>query len=69
MKQVDIDSWWPEAPKETTSSFFEVIGSSWATDSEAPPGARHFVIQTYDEVFKVVCGGYTLVVGGDDGNN
>ena len=69
VEQLDIDSWWPEAPNDTTSSFFEIVESSWARDIGASPGARHFVIQTYDEVFKVVCGGYTLTLGGGDGSN
>ncbi|MFC0682537.1 hypothetical protein ACFFGH_32300 [Lysobacter korlensis] len=44
------------------SSLDEVQDSSWAR-AIGEPDLRHIAIQTYDDVFNVVCVGFTLELG------
>ena len=55
-KQVELDSWdW-----ESESSFDEIQDSEWIRElgGKVTSEYKHFLIQTYDDVFEVVCKNY-----------
>ena len=55
-KQVELDSWdW-----ESESSFDEIQDSKWIKElgGKVTSEYKHFLIQTYDDVFEVVCKNY-----------
>jgi hypothetical protein len=64
-RAIELDSWLEnhcdEAPD--TSSFWEVIDSIWREQLRGKVGAtfRHFGLQTYDDVFDVVCADYEFI--------
>ena len=60
LKMVELDSW----DQSTESSFSEVLESSWVNElgGKVEQHHRHFIIQTYDEVFEVVCNNYVFSV-------
>lgn len=62
VRMVERDSW--QAGGE--SSFDEVIESTWIAQlgGKVTSFHRHFVLQTYDEVFEVVCTGYDIAIDG-----
>jgi hypothetical protein len=64
MRVQELDSW----RDQPASSFDEVDGSTWlgALAGEVGERHRHFVVQTYDEVFDVACEQFEFVV--DAGN-
>jgi len=51
---------WPK------TSFDEVIESEWLAQlrSSENPELHHFILQTYDDVFEVICAGYELDMKG-----
>jgi hypothetical protein len=66
-QMVELDTWdsmqrggWPE------TSFDEVINSSWLAGmrGKVKPVHRHFLFQTYDQVFEVICQSYELEMKG-----
>ena len=61
MKMVELDSWdWRKEKSE--SSFDEDTESYWIKElgGKISSGHRHFCIQTYDQVFDVVCEDYEI---------
>ena len=62
----ELDAWealqeghWPE------TSFDEVVDSPWVARMQGTVAVaiRHFVFQTYDEVFEILCTTYQLELG------
>ena len=65
---LELDSWdISETSKEWSSSFDEVTRSKWVASlgGKVTHEHRHFRLQTYDDVFEVVCSGYDFEVLGD----
>lgn len=60
LKMVELDSW--DCVSE--SSFDEIKNSTWlqTLDGKVKSHHRHFLIQTYDEVFEVVCCRYEFKI-------
>ncbi len=58
LKMIELDSW----DFTGESSFDEILDSDWirTLGGKVTPSRRHFRIQTYDDVFDVVCSGYEL---------
>lgn len=57
---VELDSWdW-----SGESSFDEVVDSEWVRSlgGKVTSAHRHFVVQTYDDVFQVVCEDYLITM-------
>jgi hypothetical protein len=57
--QVELDSWdW-----ESESSFDEIKSSEWIKNlgGKVTSEYKHFLIQTYDDVFEIVCKDYEFV--------
>lgn len=62
LKMIELDSWgW-----EGESCFDEVLDSEWIRQlgGKVTPAHRHFQIQTYDDVFDVVCSAYEFRIVG-----
>ena len=59
---VELDSW----DFRAESSFDEVIDSEWIQTLRGKVNKthRHFLVQTYDEVFEIVCSGYEFKTKG-----
>ena len=53
LKMVELDSW----DCNSESSFDEIVDSSWikSLGGKVTESHHHFLIQTYDEVFEIVC--------------
>ncbi len=53
LKMVELDSW----VFESKSSFDRVLDSSWVKElgGKVNENHQHYLVQTYDEVFEVVC--------------
>ena len=70
LRVTELDTWestqggrWPK------TSFDEVTESAWLAQLRSPmskvtPGHRHFIFQTYDDVFEVICTSYRLDMKG-----
>ncbi len=58
LSMIELDSW----DCECESSFDEILDSEWirALGGKVSEKHRHFLLQTYDDVFEVVCETYTL---------
>jgi hypothetical protein len=66
IKMVELDS----CDWDFESSFDEVRDSEWirSLHGKATGAQRHFIVQTYDYVFDVVCEGYDFEVPAKDGD-
>lgn len=55
---IELDSW----DDLSKSSFDEVMQSTWITSlgGKVDGSYKHYALQTYDEVFEVVCKRFTL---------
>jgi hypothetical protein len=63
LQMIELDTW--ESLQEgrwTETSFDEVVDSSWLArmHGKASNKHRHFVFQTYDHVFEMICTSYEL---------
>jgi hypothetical protein len=60
LRMIELDSW----RRALASSFFEVQDSTWvrALGGKVESRHRHFVVQTYDDVFELVCETYALSI-------
>jgi hypothetical protein len=60
LKIVELDSW----DYDCESSFDEVHDSEWVRSlgGKVTPAYRHFCVQTYDDVFDVVCKTYQFEI-------
>lgn len=59
-EMIELDSWFINAPEiwhEQGSSLNKVINSQWVQSlgGKVTPKHQHFIIQTYDDVFQIVC--------------
>ena len=56
LKIMELDSW----DFECESSFDEILNSEWVAELgvKVSSNAKHIFVQTYDEVFEVVCSSY-----------
>lgn len=56
LKMIELDSW----DFECESSFDEILDSKWVTDlgGKVSSNCKHVLVQTYDDVFEVVCSSY-----------
>ncbi len=61
LQMIELDSW----TEQSVSSFDEVRNSTWVADlgGKVTNRHRHFSVQTYDDVFDIVCEGYELMFG------
>jgi len=61
LKMVELDSW----DFKSESSFDEIVDSKWIKSLGGKVGKkhRHYLIQTYDEVFEVVCDQLEFITG------
>ena len=61
LKMIELDSW----DYVGESCFDEVIESDWmhSLGGKVTPKHHHFLLQTYDDVFEVVCEKYDLKIG------
>jgi len=60
MKLIDLDSW----QFVNQSSFDEVIHSDWIRQlgGKVTDEHRHFIVQTYDDVFEVICENFAFEI-------
>ena len=60
LKMIELDSW----EFHGGSSFDEVLGSDWVAQlgGKVTTEHRHFLIQTYDDVFEIVCMSYEIIL-------
>lgn len=60
MKLIEIDSW----QFVNQSSFDEVIHSDWIRQlgGKVTDEHRHFIVQTYDDVFEVICENFAFEI-------
>ncbi len=56
LKMIELDSW----DFECESSFDEILDSEWVADlgGKVTSTDKHIFVQTYDDVFEVVCSSY-----------
>jgi hypothetical protein len=56
LRLLELDSW----EDDPASSFDEVLDSTWISSlgGKVDSTYRHFCVQTYDDIFDVVCQGY-----------
>lgn len=67
-QMIELESWDPSPKRKSSrySSFDEVIDSAWLArlHGKVSPNYRHFIFQTYDHVFEVLCMTFELELKG-----